>query len=699
MVVGYIIYTFILVPRLFSESLFNLRHKFAFNTRVKKVISETKRRNPEADYHVEKYYSIIWDKWNGITAMPDIVNSIPRHLILSIKQDLVWAVFYHSPTFRKTTLPYKRWLCEYVNLEIKLAGERFFSGIHCYTNLYYIKSGIVQFFSSDDATSSILSVSSGTIFGDISFIVPPLNRRVMIRCLTYCEVFVISRATILLSLHKFPEDRRNILKLVKQRIKHAQDLYFSKSSEKGKDIVEDEDIDWIKRRWWEIANTISRYNRSKRVHKYELPPEEKNHCAKYIGQLVLSIENRLRRRSVFVKDTFPWLIGDRSQFFRIWTFVVWLTVYIVLLVFPPNIVRSIKETPKWFPYVVNCVDIIFAADVVILLFTAVEEEENTLTSFMSVISYRIKSIYFILDLFSTSCLDIILKTVGASEFIHLIMFNRLLKTYMLFVDRHYMKWTRNNRPSKKLLKYISLWHVLLVYVMGYLLYVIILFVPGMTHEYFFHYHCMPFNSSKCNSSDKGMLSLIDGYIYRMFFYIGALVPIKTATDATFEIFFMCIIYTSSLCTRSFFLGALYFKFRSKIHYQHFVRNITNYYVKQKIHPDLMERLQKYLRCHWKYFSGADVTQTNSLKDETFVIYWKCHGETAERIIGESEIFKGADSALVRELAQRAKIYLLPKRAAMLLFGIQMYRINWLLKVSYCLVFILHVIKLFKPPGI
>lgn len=322
-----------------------------------------------------------------------------------------------------------------------------------------------------------------------------------------------------------------------------------------------------------------------------------------------------------------------------------------------------------------------------MLFTAKEDQENTLTSIWSVISHRFKSVYFILDLFSTSGLDIILKTIGASKFVHLTMFNRLLKTYVLFVDRRYVKWTRNNRPSRKVLKNIFLWHVLFVYVLGYLLYMIIFFIPNMSTRYFFYNHCMASNNTKCLFAGKGILSLIGTYFYRMFFNIGAVASFKTAIDSTFELVFITIMYVLSLYTRSYFLGALYFKFRSKICYQYFVRNITNYYVKQNIHPDLMVRLQRYLRCHWKYFSGVDITHPNPLKGEAFVIYWKCHGETAVRIISESEILKGADPALVRELAQKAKILLIPKRAAVLLFGIQTCRINWLLEVSYCLDFI------------
>lgn len=436
MVIGYILFTFTLVPRFFSESLLRLRHIFVFNNRVKKIKSETERRNPEAHYIVEKYYSVLWNKWKGITAIPDIVNNLPRHLILSIKRDLTWAVFYHSPTFLKTTLPYKRWLCEYIKLEYKLAGERFFSGVHCYINLYYIKSGIVQFFSSDDALTAVLSITSGTIFGDTSSIVPPLNRKVMVRCLTYCEVFVISRASILVSLHKFPEDRRTILRSVKDRMKHARDLYTCKAPGQGKDVVEDEDIEWIKRWWWGICNTISHYERTNIEHKCTLPQEENNHCAKYIGQLVLSNENQFKKTSMFVNDTFPWIIGRPLIFFQIWTYIVWITVSVVLCVFPPNIVRAMRQEVYWFPYVVSCVDLIFAVDVVILLLTAVQGKENTQYPFSSVISYLIKNLYFILDLLSTCWLDVIIKVVGAAEYVNIFMFNRLLKTHMLFIDRH-----------------------------------------------------------------------------------------------------------------------------------------------------------------------------------------------------------------------------------------------------------------------
>lgn len=682
MVLGYVIFTFILVPRFFTESLLRYRHIFTFNTRVTKIISETERRNPEAQNLVEKYYSVVWNNWNGITAIPDVVNNLPMHLILSLKQDLTWAVFYHSPTLRNTSLPYKRWLCQYINLEYKLAGERFFTGVHCYTNLYYIKSGVVQFFSSDDATSAILSVTDGTIFGDVSSIVPPLKRKVMVRCQTYCEVFVISRAKILVSLHKFPEDRRHILRLVKQRMKHARDLYACKQDDKSKDVVEDENIEWIKRRWWEISKSITHRRRVKKESKYELLPEEmrKNHCPKYIGQLVLCNENQLKKRSMFVNDGFPWILGDRSIFFRFWTYIVWLTVCIVILVFPPSIVRAMKQEAYWFSFVVNCVDLIFAVDIVVLLSTAVQGQENTPRSFSSIISYRFRNVNFILDLLATCLLDILIKAAGGSEYVHIFMFNRLIKMHVLFSDRQYIQWERTNKPERTVLKKIALWHILFLYVCGYILYVIASIIPDMTLEYYFNDHCLISNTTGCAFHGYGILSLTSGYFYRMFYYIGVAYQ-KTAIDSMFEACFVVALFILSLYTRSAYLGALYFKYRNRTIYQHLVRHITQYYIKQEIHPDLMIRLQRYLYCHWKYFSGYNILESNPMKNETFIIFWKCHGEVAEKIISESTLFQGADPALVRDLAQKSKLLLLPRNAVILLFGVQMFRLNWLLKVS------------------
>lgn len=677
MVLGYIIFTFFLVPRFFLESLLRSRFIFTFKTRVQKIISETQRRSPEAHNLVQKYYSVLWNNWNGITGIPDVVNYLPRHLILSLRQDLTWAVFYHSPTFRETSLPYKRWLCEYINLEYKLAGERFFTGIHCYTNLYYIKSGIVQFFTSDDATSAMLSVTSGTIFGDVSCILPPLNRKVMVRCQTYCEVFVISRATILMSLHKFPEDRRNVLKLVEQKMIHARKLYACKEPEKGKDIVEDEDMEWIKRRWWEISKSMLH---SKKLQTGHDLPEEKYHCAKYIGQLVLCNENYLKRSSMFVKDKFPWILGHRTIFFQIWTYIVWFTVCVVMLVFPPNIVRAMQGKGSWFPFLVNCVDVIFAVDIAVLLLTAVEKQENTPRTFSSVVSYRIKNMHFILDLLATCWLDVLVKAVGGSKYIHIFMFNRLFKVHMLFIDRHYIKWRITHDPACKILRILALWHILFLYVFGYLLYVIASLVPDMTLRYYFNDHCLVSNSTDCVYSGYGILSITSGYFYRMFYNIGV-DHHKTPTDTKFDVFVVAVVFILSLYTRATYLGAMFFKYRSRINYQHFVRHITKYYKNQRIHPELMIRLQRYLHCHWKYFSGANVMESDPMKNETHVISWKCNGETAEKMISESSMFYGVDPALIRELAQKTKFLLLPENAVMLLFGVQMYRLNWLLKVS------------------
>lgn len=178
---GYYLWNNILIPKFFSDGLLRNRRIFTFRPRVIRIIKDTKRRNPSPSAYkeIEYFYSILWRKRMGIASIPDIITILPMYLKKKYRQDLVWAVFYHSPVLRKTTSVYKQSLSEFINLEFKLPGERFYTGSNCFTNLYYIKSGAVQIFSADDCSSPILSVTSGTVFGDCSIIIPPLNRKLI----------------------------------------------------------------------------------------------------------------------------------------------------------------------------------------------------------------------------------------------------------------------------------------------------------------------------------------------------------------------------------------------------------------------------------------------------------------------------------------------------------------------------------------
>ncbi|CAG4956404.1 unnamed protein product [Colias eurytheme] len=246
MIVGYIFITFVIIPKMVAESMLKFRRMGSFYRKVQKIIEETRRRNisPKAHIDVKQFYCLMWKKRSGITSTPEVISEIPRYLRLEIRQDLVWPVFYHSPTFRKTSSPYKRWLCETIRMDFKLPGEKFFAGPNCNTHLYYIKSGKLQLISSDDGVTPLITLTSGTLIGDISFYVPPQKRKVIAQCITYCEVLYITRVDILNSLHKHPVDRKLILSQAMERIRHAKTLYTCKQHVRGLDRSEDEGLAW-----------------------------------------------------------------------------------------------------------------------------------------------------------------------------------------------------------------------------------------------------------------------------------------------------------------------------------------------------------------------------------------------------------------------------------------------------------------------
>lgn len=684
LITGYLTSSSVVMPKFFAEGLLRTRRITSFNYRVKRIIEDIERRNPNKRAHkaVEEFYSLMWEKRKGITSIPEVMSEFPAYLKVDIKIDLVWPVFHHSPTFRKTSSSYKRWLCEFIRLEYKLPGERFFAGSHCYTNLYYIKTGIVQIFSTDDSTSALLSVTSGTLFGDTSFVIPPLNRKLIVRCLTYCEIFVITRAAILNSLHIFPEDRRNIMTLVSERINHARTLYACKQQIRGFDRTEDEGTAWIKKRWWEIYNTISRRTKTK-DKKYQIPPEESYyHCAKYIGQLVLCSESQLQEKTMFLKKTFPWILIPHTSFGYVWEQIVYITVWAVLILYPPNLLKlTLNEGMSWFSYLQYTVNLIFFVDILITLMTAQKSENYLSRAQQEVFFSRFKDLHFALDLLATCWTEHFFVAVGKTQYFYAVQFNRLLKVYVLFCNRYNESWTRRNNPIRRLLYVIALTHFIYFYVLGYFLYICALSTPELSIKYFFGEACLIIAGAihYCNTRTLGILSVVMDYTFEAIF------PSNYGTtiyDTLLRTALMFITYIINVFTRATLLPVLYLKYRDIVNYQYFVHNLKKYYAHLNIHPVLMKRLDRYLICQWKNYKGMDIIHPTSLKDEPYDIYWKLQGEIAEKIISESDAFKDADPHFIRELANKAKFMIFPKDAAVLLFGAQHTIIAWLVKVSH-----------------
>lgn len=680
---GNVLLTFVVFPKMVAEALLKFRRINVFYPQVKRVVEETKRRNPTSNAYkdVKSFYELMWIKRNGITMIPEVIAELPRYLRIEIRQDLVWPVYYHSPTLRKTSPPFKRWLSEYVRMDFKLPGEKFFAGPHCHSHLCYLKSGIVQLFSSDDGSTSLISMTSGTIFGDINFFLPPLKRKVFVRCLTFCEVLYVSRIDFLNSLHKYPEDRRMIMHLTKDRIKHARTLYTCKQHVRGLDRTEDEGIAWVKRRWWEISELISECKKKsskKESERLELPAEENAyHCAKYIGQLVLC-SDQLQMKSMFANVKFPWIFVPESTFGTIWKRIVISTVFCVLLLYPPYITRH--KIPTWFKFFQFWTDMVYIFDIVVSLLTSVVKGENVTDSFATVMFTRCKSTKFVLDVLSTIWIENLTLICGVPKIYTACQFNRLIKIYVLFT-----KWEIKKKPLYDVCYKIALIQFSFTYITSYLLFILDRNNPNLTTSYFFgEVFCKKQETDdKCDFGHPLKVALAWSLEYLFYEYLpNTLDDIYVAILITYVSFIIYIYCNTNL------VASLYLKYREICNYQYFVSNIKNHYTHHKIHPDLLKRLNRYLVCHWKYYNGMDVMHPNFLKNEPYDIYWKVHGEVAERVIHESRAFISSDPALIRELAYKGKFLVLPAKSTIILFGLQCKNVSWIVQVSLSIFFFL-----------
>ncbi|XP_069359581.1 uncharacterized protein [Maniola hyperantus] len=677
MIAGYLLVNFVVFPKMVAEALLRLRKINNFYPQVQRIIEETRRRNPSSNAYkdVKKFYELMWKKRHGITHIPDVISELPRYLRVDIRQDLVWQIFYHSPTLRKTSSPFKRWLCNYVHLDYKLPGEKFFAGPHCQSHLYYINSGIVQLISSDDGSTPLISVTSGTIFGDISFFLPLLNRKASVKCLTYCEIIYIPRVDLLNSLHKFPEDRRLIMELTKDRIKHARTLYSCKQQVRGLDTTEDEGIAWVKKRWWEISDAVTVWKRrssKKENQKCELPAEEVvYHCAKYIGQLVLCSDIQLQTKSLFTNVRFPWIFVPESIFGRIWKVIVVITVFLVLLLYPPYITRV--NMPIWFTFFQFWANLIYICDICVSLLTSIVSHENVTDDFTSVMFARCKSKKFALDVLATVWLEDLAVITGIPEYYDVCQFNRLIKIYILFT-----KWDTRKDPLYDVCYKIGVVHFCFVYIVSYFLFMIGRKEIKISMSYFFGgvFCKRGAPDQQCDFEQGSPFYVVLAWLLEYVFYEflpKTLMDMYVAMIISYIAFIVCVICETNL------VASLYLKYQQIANYQFLAYNMKSHYILHKIHPDLLIRLNRYLVCRWKYYYGMDVMHPNLLRNEPYDIYWKVNGEVAEKLIRESKAFVYADHSFVRELAYKAKFLILPKSSTVIMFGLNCKNVSWIIQ--------------------
>lgn len=676
-------------PKIICEAMLYIRRVTEYKPKVSRIIDEVARRNPEKNSSevVESFYALIWAKRSGLTQIPEVTVRLPRYIRIEICLDLFWQVFYHSPTFRTTSNSFKRLLSEYIRLDYKLPGERFFVGPQAQTHLYYIKSGLVQLISADDGTTSLLSMTSGTIFGDISFLVPPIGRTVEVRCVTYCEVVFISRFCLLNTLSKFPHDRREVMKRVYDRIKHAETLSKCKELVRGIDRAEDENFYWIKKRWWELSDTIDAWQKNvsdKAQTSCTLPPDEMPyHCTKYIGQLVLCTEAQLHRKSMFAKFTFPWVLLPNSLFNVYWHKIVIITVYLVLISFPPNISRM--KPYSWFHVMEFRADSVYGLDLLILMMTAIiEQEVGQSITFSDVLFARFKTFSFWLDVLATIWIESWVLLIHKPELYWISMYNRLLKVKILFVSEIQAVFDSKVSTLRPLLSKIVLVIFCYCYVGGYIFAYIERKTVSLTTTYWMGKKICPSNITKeeCDPELEDVLYMTYSWLFNVIF--TSCTP-HTLMDIYFGIVISMTTNVLLLICRGVLIAALYLTEKDIVEYQNFVSNLKKFYKIYKIHPDLMMRLDAYMVCHWKYYKGMDIMKPNILMREPFDIYWRAHGELAMRIIANCGPFKGADGALIRELAYKTKFLLRPKNTTIAVFGVQTKNVTWLSQVGYIII--------------
>lgn len=190
-------------------------------------------------------------------------------------------------------------------------------------------------------------------------------------------------------------------------------------------------------------------------------PKDRLHTSKNLNMLVLSEDVELKIDAICLNDTCPFVMEPTSSFRRFCDNVILAAVIIHSAILPYAIFFRREIAPFLYP-ILFLLDIIYFIDIYVQLSTAVKKGNLNITAPSQIIIYKLKNMFFLLDIFSSLPVDYIAMIIGSSKHTSaLCKLNRLLKIYKLF----FRLWDREhklmvNTMRTLLIKYLCLYLIL-----------------------------------------------------------------------------------------------------------------------------------------------------------------------------------------------------------------------------------------------
>ncbi|XP_017772716.1 PREDICTED: uncharacterized protein LOC108559859 [Nicrophorus vespilloides] len=346
-----------------SVQIDGYRRRTLFGTRLNLILQQVDHRNVSKKLakKIRTWYYNFWMKESAIHKL-EASDLLPESMINDIELDKYWHTLNQSLILRHVSDGMKRALAQKMETYYYSKGDVIVYQDQLQNKIIFVATGVVQVVAPDDIESPIINLGYGSCIGE-SYMLLNIPNAAHILIANSHELHAVKQKQLQLSRKRVDKT----LKLIKQVLRSSfEDIQTDKTDLKTTDLY--------------IINKIEGSTKHKDM--------------------------------IFVTTNWPWILYPNSQLLQIWNGLIFIISVAVAIVYP-YVLFYLKTSPPFYDVFLRPVaNILFIADVIVQIFTAVEDDKQNMNSTLSgIISKRFTQLNFLIDVASIIPIEILYKGI------------------------------------------------------------------------------------------------------------------------------------------------------------------------------------------------------------------------------------------------------------------------------------------------
>ncbi|XP_063543200.1 uncharacterized protein LOC134751681 [Cydia strobilella] len=692
-VIGFLLTTIVFVGSLTSQFLTITTRRSKYVRQLKKIQNHLKliRMNDDTTRRIIRYYEDLWNQKSGVFK-PKLMNLLPYPLRMEICYDLNAVPLYSSLIFRRLPEPFLRRLSLAMSHQFYLPGDIVYNQNQTKTLMICITNGVLELLSDEDDESPMISFTKGTCLGEVS-LVYNIPAKCTVKAATYVECQVLHKKDFIKLMITYPDLEHKIRLQIEERIKRCQRRKQTRNNKKQLSLniyisknIKKSSIKCLKDKLRSIQGKMAK------------PDNVDDNLDLNCLDLYILSEHVKKKTTMFtcMSGKFPWILEADCHLVRFWELYILSLVSYICIVYPYYIgfMRTFPGGILYYFEIVISISLLF--NIVITCATAVKTKKKYIRKIRGIVSYRLNTLGFYLDLLANIPLEYILwihtYTMHRSDHRnHLYYMIKGIKLCLVWRISSFFENLEKklllNTIVVKVVKY-CVYICLLCYWCGVILFMESCFVPrcseGSWYSTVLNWEDLVPEVTISRKEFPLVTSIYFATTMILAVGYGDLAP-GDMYDMSFVAFFSlygvlligyCVAEFSAVVTHSS---------RTKTAFLEVILTIDKFMEENKMHRSIKERIMAFYELQWHYNLGVELTSDNWL-EKTVVpaeLRKKVLHQARFKTLTSIKFFQVKNKEFIHTLTESARDIILPP-GEIVYYGGTVSRELYVIESGYCL---------------